>query len=190
MSYRLLRPLLFGLDAETSHGLATAALEAAQLNPLLLRRLRRRNHAHDGPLRKTVAGIEFPNPIGLAAGFDKNAKLVEAMAALGFGFVEVGTVTPRPQAGNPKPRLFRLPEEQSLQNAMGFNNDGMEIIYQRLKRGWPYSVPVGVNLGRNKDTPNEKTLDDYLMLLNTFADVGDYYVINVSSPNTPGLRDF
>ena len=188
-AYNLLKPLLFSLDAERAHHLASFALRALQhLTPLL-----DAVHAHYAPddprLRRRVMGLEFPNPIGLAAGFDKDGLLIDAMAALGFGFVEVGTVTPRPQAGNPRPRLFRYPEIASLQNAMGFNNAGMDALHARLLRPRRFQVPLGVNLGKNKATPESGALQDYLILLDRLADVGDYYVINVSSPNTPGLRD-
>ena len=188
-AYDLLKPFLFALDAERAHHFASTSLRILQrLTPLL-----DAVHAHYAPdeprLRRRIMGLDFPNPIGLAAGFDKDGLLIEAMAALGFGFVEVGTVTPRPQSGNPRPRLFRHPKIASLQNAMGFNNAGMEALHARLLPPRRYQVPVGVNLGKNKATPESGALQEYLSLLDRLADVGDYYVINVSSPNTPGLRD-
>ncbi len=137
---------------------------------------------------REVFGIQFPNPVGLAAGFDKNARVIHAMAALGFGFVEIGTVTPRPQPGNPKPRMFRLTRERSLQNALGFNNDGAHQIAERLKRNAPYPIPVGINIGKNKDTPDDRAADDYCECMTLLESAGDYFVVNVSSPNTPGLR--
>lgn len=135
-----------------------------------------------------VAGLRFPNPVGLAAGFDKNAAAVAAFPVLGFGFVEIGTVTPRAQAGHALPRLFRLPADEAVINRMGFNNDGAAAIARRLKRS-PGRIPIGVNLGKNADTPLEQALTDYCSCLETLYGVGDYVVINVSSPNTPGLRD-
>ena len=189
LDYERWRALLFRLDAERSHELVSRALEQAQRVPAALAALAGRFRVHDPRLRRHVMGIDFPNPVGLAAGFDKNGRLIHAMAALGFGFVEVGTVTPRPQPGNPKPRLFRLAEERSLQNAMGFNNDGMAALHRRLHERGPFPIPIGINLGKNKSTPDSDAFDDYVTLLETLSDVGDYYVINVSSPNTPGLRD-
>jgi dihydroorotate dehydrogenase len=134
-----------------------------------------------------VAGLRFGNPTGLAAGFDKSATAVAAFRAFGFGFVEVGTVTPRPQVGNPLPRLFRLPADEAVINRMGFNNDGAIAVAQRLRMS-PRCLPIGVNLGKNADTPLERALEDYCACLDELYDVGDYIVINVSSPNTPGLR--
>lgn len=142
----------------------------------------------DPRLHMRVCGLSFPNPIGLAAGFDKSASAVAALQALGFGFVEVGTVTPRPQAGNPPPRLFRLPRDGALINRLGFNNDGAAAVAQRL-RAVARHVPIGVNVGKNADTPLDRAFDDYHRALESLYDVGDYFVVNVSSPNTPGLRD-
>ena len=187
--YPYLRRLLFRLDAETSHGLGMAALRTAQAIPGLPAALARRNLVTADALRQTLFGRELPNPVGLAAGFDKDAVAVRAMPALGFGFVEVGTVTPLPQPGNPRPRLFRHPAARSLQNALGFNNGGMEAMRERLARLYPLALPLGVNLGRNKATPPERALDDYGTLIRGLHDVCDYLVVNLSSPNTPGLRD-
>jgi dihydroorotate dehydrogenase len=177
MIYRLLRPLLFALDPETAHGLAIAALKAG-LYP--------RARAPDPRLRRTVLGLDFPNPIGLAAGFDKNAEVIDAALAMGFGFVEVGTVTPRPQAGNPRPRMFRLTADRAIVNRLGFNNEGHEAVYARLAARERRGI-VGVNLGANKDSPDR--VADYVAGVRRFADVADYLTINISSPNTPGLRD-
>src|SRR5688572_16799663 len=142
----------------------------------------------DPALERTFFGVRFPNRIGLAAGLDKNAEAVVGLFALGFGFVEVGTVTPRPQPGNPRPRLFRLPEHEAIINRMGFNNDGMHAIAHRL-RELPWKPgPIGVNLGKNKDTPLEQAAEDYVACAETLGPVGDYVVVNLSSPNTPGLR--
>lgn len=181
--------MLFCLDAERSHHLGMGALSVLGANPIALRGLTRKNRVRDERLQQSVLGLNFQNPIGLAAGFDKNAQVLNAWSGLGFGFVEVGSVTPKSQPGNPKPRLFRIPESQTIQNAMGFNNDGMARISERIRRAYPLDMPLGVNLGKNKVTPNEKAIDDYLQLISTFDGIADYFVINLSSPNTPGLRD-
>ena len=139
-------------------------------------------------LKREVAGITFRNPVGLAAGFDKNASLYNDLATLGFGFIEVGTVTPKPQSGNPKPRMFRLQKDKGLINRMGFNNDGLENALKNLSRR-RVNVILGGNIGKNKITPNDKALDDYVVLFNELYNSVDYFVVNVSSPNTPGLRE-
>jgi dihydroorotate dehydrogenase len=187
--YPLLRRLLFRLDPEVSHGIGIGALRAVQALPGAAAALARRNLVAAEALRQTLFGREFPNPVGLAAGFDKDAVAVRAMPALGFGFVEVGTVTPLPQPGNPKPRLFRHPATGSLQNALGFNNAGMEAMRRRLTKLHPFALPLGVNLGKNKATTPERALADYETLIRGLHDVCDYLVVNLSSPNTPGLRD-
>ena len=140
-------------------------------------------------LSQRLWGRTFHNPVGLGAGFDKNGEYILPMPALGFGFTEIGTVTPKPQRGNDKPRLFRLVEEQSIQNAMGFNNKGSHTMLQRLKKLYFFDYPIGINIGKNKVTPENEALNDYETLLKAFRDYGDYVVINISSPNTPGLRD-
>jgi dihydroorotate dehydrogenase len=177
MIYRLIRPLLFALDPETAHRLAILALKTG-LYP--------RVPAPDPRVAWRVLGLDFPNPIGLSAGFDKNGEVVDAALALGFGFVEVGTVTPRPQAGNPKPRMFRLTADRAIINRLGFNNDGHDAVYRRLA-GRKRAGIVGVNLGANKDSPDR--IADYVAGVRRFADVASYLAINISSPNTPGLRD-
>jgi dihydroorotate dehydrogenase len=196
--YSILRPLLFRLDPERAHGLAITALRLAQAAPGATSLLARHYLVADPVLRQTLLGLEFPNPLGLAAGFDKDAVVVDAMAALGFGFVEVGTVTPRPQPGNPRPRLFRYPGQHSLQNALGFNNQGLQAMRRRLARrrrqAGPARAasPVGVNVGKGRDTPPAAPLADYEELLGDARGLGglaDYLVVNLSSPNTPGLRD-
>lgn len=182
--YGLARPLLFSLDAERAHALGLQAMEAAYrsgLNPLLSRR--------PEPLPTKVLGLTFPNPVGLAAGLDKNGAHVDALLALGFGFVEVGTVTPRPQAGNPKPRMFRLPEHQALINRLGFNNDGVDALVRNVGRARRQEGLLGINIGKNKDTPNESAEDDYLYCLERVYPLADYITINISSPNTAGLRE-
>jgi len=177
--YSLVGPLVRKLDPECAHGLGIRALKCG-LVPVF-------RPYRDHVLNIRLWGHDFSNPIGLAAGFDKNGDVPNAMLAHGFGFVEVGSVTPRPQAGNPKPRLFRLGRDHAVINRMGFNNDGMDTVFARLKarpktpEGW-----VGINLGKNKNT--DDALEDYVSGINTLAAVADYIVINVSSPNTPGLR--
>jgi len=185
--YRWIRPLLFRLDPETAHEWAVGALATVQRVPGALALLSRAFAVTDARLAVTRWGLRFPNPVGLAAGFDKNATVYPALAALGFGFVEVGTITPRPQPGNPRPRLFRLPEDEAVINRMGFNNRGAEAAARSLVRQ-VCTVPVGINIGKNKDTPNEAALDDYRRCLRALYAYGDYFVVNVSSPNTPGLR--
>ncbi len=176
--YGLLRPLLFRLDAETAHHLALRALMLG-LSPI-------RVPAPDPRLRQHLLGLDFINPIGLAAGLDKNGEAADGLLALGFGFVEVGSVTPQPQAGNPRPRLFRLPADRALINRLGFNNDGHQRVHGRLAARRPRGI-VGVNVGANKTSTDR--VADYVAGVTRFADVADYLVLNVSSPNTPGLRD-
>jgi dihydroorotate dehydrogenase len=184
--YRIARTLLFRLDPETVHHLALRLLSVEGM-PTLLREVG--GMVPPSPVK--VWGIEFRNPVGLAAGFDKDAQALAAWDALGFGFVEIGTVTPRPQAGNPRPRIWRYPRYQALVNAMGFPNDGAAAVGERLQafrdRG-PSPMKVGVNLGKQKETPLEQAGEDYALLLQRFAALGDFFVINISSPNTPGLR--
>lgn len=181
---RVLRPVLFLLPPETAHALGFWGLR-------LWGRLSRRVAPTDDRLRVVLGSgpdaLVFPNPIGLAAGFDKDGEGVRGLAALGFGFLEVGTVTPRPQPGNPAPRLFRFPAARALVNRMGFNNAGADALNARLTE--KPTVPIGVNIGKNKDTPNERAADDYVACLERLYDRADFFVVNVSSPNTPGLRD-
>jgi len=181
--YALARPFLFRLDAERAHELALRSIDAAWrtgLNPLLALR--------PAPLPVEAFGLRFDNPVGLAAGLDKNGAYVDALAALGFGFVEVGTTTPRPQAGNPRPRMFRLPEHEAVINRLGFNNEGVEALVRNVERA-RFAGPLGINIGRNKDTPNERATDDYLFCLERVYARASYVTVNVSSPNTQGLRD-
>jgi dihydroorotate dehydrogenase len=187
--YPTLRRLLFRLDPEASHGLGIAALRAAGALPGAVGLLARRHLVAAAPLRQTLFGREILNPVGLAAGFDKDAVAVPALPALGFGFAEVGTVTLLPQEGNPRPRLFRHPEARSLQNSLGFNNGGMAEMRRRLERLYPAPLPLGVNVGKNKATPADRALTDYEILIRGLHEVCDYLVVNLSSPNTPGLRD-
>ncbi len=180
MLYALARPLLFALDAEAAHAL-TLALADAPLRFGLLRAPR------TAPLPVRAMGLEFPNPVGLAAGLDKNAAHVDALAALGFGFIEIGTVTPRPQPGNARPRLFRLPAARALINRFGFNNVGLDAFLENLARSHWRGI-LGINIGRNFDTPNERAADDYALCLERVYARAGYVAINVSSPNTSGLR--
>ena len=180
--FPIVGPVLRSIDPETAHGLTVKALSRGLVPPV--------REKDDPILRTRVLGLDFANPVGLAAGFDKNAEVVDAMLGLGFGFVEAGSVTPRPQPGNPKPRLFRVPEQGGVINRMGFNNEGLEPFAQRLERrlsgGRKAPGIVGANLGKNKDTV--EAADDYVLGVTRLAALADYLVVNVSSPNTPGLR--
>ncbi|HEY0199890.1 MAG TPA: quinone-dependent dihydroorotate dehydrogenase [Rhodanobacter sp.] len=181
--YDLLRPLLFKLDAETAHRVTMYGLGVAQ----------RSNFARwiatpPADLPTTVCGITFPNPVGLAAGLDKNAEHLDALDALGFGFIEVGTVTPLPQAGNERPRMFRLPQHEAIINRMGFNNAGVDALVRDVQQSTYHGV-LGINIGKNKDTPNEKAVSDYLICLTRVYEHASYITVNISSPNTQGLRD-
>jgi len=187
--YHLLRSLLFLVDPEHIHRFVSGLIRFVAGRPALAGFLRRRFAATDPRLAVSAFGLRFPGPLGLAAGFDKGEGLAGGLYALGFSFVEVGTITPRPQPGNPKPRMFRLPEQQALINRMGFNNAGAAEAEERYRQLAFRPGPLGINLGKNKDTPAERAADDYLAAFEALADVGDYFVVNVSSPNTPGLRD-
>lgn len=187
--YPLLRPFIFQLSPETAHHLVIRGLSVMQSISWIRKRFEKNYILEDSRLQSEIFGLNFPNPVGLAAGFDKNAQVFPALAALGFGFVEVGTLTPRPQPGNPKPRIFRLSPEEALVNRMGFNNEGIEQAKFSLI-GLPRPpIPIGINLGKNKDTPNEQAIEDYLQGFTSLYPYGHYFVINVSSPNTQGLRD-
>ena len=182
--YALSRPFLFAFDAERAHGLGLASLEAAYrsgLNPLIAKAPK--------PLPTKAFGLTFPNPVGLAAGLDKNGAHIDALLALGFGFVEVGTVTPRPQPGNPKPRMFRLPQQEAVINRLGFNNEGVDALVRNVERARRIGGLLGINIGKNKDTPNESAEDDYLHCLRKVYALADYVTVNISSPNTAGLRE-
>lgn len=185
--YDRLKPLAFGLDAETAHGIGNRLLGGIQSTPAE-RVLADACTVVDARLRVDTFGCTFPNPVGVAAGFDKNAEAPNALGALGFGHVEVGGVTADPQAGNPRPRLFRLREDAALINRMGFNNDGADIVGERLDE-LDSRVPIGVNIGKSKATPNDEAEADYQYTYDRVADGGDYFVVNVSSPNTPDLRE-
>ncbi|MGH8125004.1 MAG: quinone-dependent dihydroorotate dehydrogenase [Rhodanobacteraceae bacterium] len=182
--YATLRPLLFSLEAETAHRVTLHALDIARRSGLT------RWVAHPPPsgLPVRAFGIDFPNPVGLAAGLDKNGEYLDTLGALGFGFIEIGTVTPRPQEGNPKPRLFRLPAHEAVINRMGFNNGGVDALVRNVENATWHGV-LGINIGKNKDTPNARAVDDYLTCLERVYPLASYITVNVSSPNTPGLRD-
>jgi len=185
--YRLVRPLIFQLDPETAHGLCFTLGGLAQRVPGLVSLFQGVCGKPDPAIARPAFGLPFRSPIGLAAGLDKGAQLLPLWKAMGFGFVEIGTVTPRPQPGNPKPRVFRLPEEGLILNRMGFNSEGMEVVARRL-RGRPAGLVVGGNIGKNKATPEESALDDYAAAFRVIAPLVDYVALNISSPNTPGLR--
>lgn len=179
MMYSLARPLLFSLAPERAHELTLSWLKTGHKIGLV----------NEPFVAKptTCMGIEFPNPVGLAAGLDKNGDYIDALAALGFGFIEIGTVTPRPQAGNPQPRLFRLPKAKAIINRMGFNNDGVDKLVENVKAA-RYKGVLGINIGKNADTPVEKAVDDYLICLEKVYNYASYITVNISSPNTKNLR--
>jgi len=188
-NYNTLKKVMFNFEPETAHHIASYGLRILSYCRPLNNMMVERNFIDDNILTQKVFNTVFRNPIGLAAGFDKNADMIESMQAMGFGYTEIGTMTPKPQAGNPKPRLFRYPEAQTVQNAMGFNNDGSYKVIQNLSQVYPYSIPIGASIGKNKLTSEEDTLEDYEKLIVGFKDICDYLVVNISSPNTPNLRD-
>jgi len=187
MYHLFIKPFLFLFSPEKAHYLVADVLKFLMKIPGVKLIFRNIYCLEDSKLERTVFGITFPNPVGLAAGFDKNALLIDEFAELGFGFIEIGTVTPKPQDGNPKPRLFRLVEDEAIINRMGFNNDGLEVVKKRLLNR-KSKVIVGGNLGKNKLTPNEEADEDYKKGFEALFEVIDYFVVNVSSPNTPNLR--
>ncbi|MBL0032327.1 MAG: quinone-dependent dihydroorotate dehydrogenase [Bacteroidetes bacterium] len=182
----IIRPVLFRFAPETVHHFTFSFLRIAFKIPLV-RSIVSSTYSSDKSISRNLMGIDFPNPIGLAAGFDKDAKLYSELSALGFGFIEVGTITPKPQPGNDKPRLFRLPKDSAIINRMGFNNHGVEQMVINLKKN-NSRVIIGGNIGKNKNTPNEDAVKDYIICFESLFNVVDYFVVNVSSPNTPGLR--
>ncbi|HHO42514.1 MAG TPA: quinone-dependent dihydroorotate dehydrogenase [Epsilonproteobacteria bacterium] len=187
-SYQTLKKILFKLEPEAAHNVANFGLKIVEKSSIIRSFLGKFFLVNDTMLSQDFFGKRFANPVGLGAGFDKNADHIEAMGALGFSFTEVGTVTPLPQDGNPKPRLFRLIEENSIQNAMGFNNCGMEAMAKRLKRYSNSTFPIGINIGKNKLTSEDEAINDYEKLIKHLESYADYLVVNISSPNTPGLR--
>lgn len=187
--YHLIRPLFFRFEPEGIHHFVTAMLKTVNRIPGVSALQRKMLHVNDPRLEREVFGLKFKNPVGLGAGFDKNASHVKEIANLGFGFIEIGTVTPLPQPGNDKPRMFRLPADEGLINRMGFNNQGAEVAAGHLRHLKRDGLIIGGNIGKNKVTPNEKAVEDYVKCFDALFDVVDYFVVNVSSPNTPGLRE-
>ena len=186
---KIAKPALFRMDPEKAHHLVIDGLQSAGKVPGMLPLLKSMYGVESSPeLASEVFGLKFPLPVGLAAGLDKNAKAVDGFSSIGFGFAEVGTVTPKPQAGNDLPRLFRLPPDEALINRMGFNNDGTEAMRQSLAKRQVQSIPIAVNIGKNKVTPNEQAHEDYIACIRALYEYGDFFVVNISSPNTPDLR--
>jgi len=189
INYETIKKLMFNFQPETAHHIASFALKALPYCRIINNYMVKRNFVNNKILTQEVLGLQFHNPIGLAAGFDKNGDMIQAIPSLGFGYTEIGTMTPRPQPGNPKPRLFRYPEQESIQNAMGFNNKGAFEVIQNLNKVYPFALPIGASIGKNKVTPENEALDDYETLIRGFKDICDYLVVNISSPNTPNLRE-
>ncbi|MFZ5594976.1 MAG: quinone-dependent dihydroorotate dehydrogenase [Pseudomonadota bacterium] len=188
MFYELIKPAFFLLDPEQAHDLAIGWMEKTGRCRVTRDIAKSIYYLEDPLLAQTLWGLRFSNPVGMAAGFDKNARAMPGLTALGFGFIEIGTVTPRAQPGNPKPRIFRLPADRAVINRMGFPNEGAEVVAARMAALGKQTVPIGINLGKNKDTALEDAAADYVAALEKLFPYGDYCVINVSSPNTPGLR--
>ncbi len=190
LSYEMMKKIFFKFSPERAHEIVEFVFKNSSVYcPFIPSYLSEKYFFTDPRIEQNLLGTKFLNPIGLAAGFDKNATMIKMLNALGFGHIEFGTVTPKPQEGNPKPRLFRYPEFESIQNAMGFNNDGLSVVSRRIGKIYPYAIPLGANIGKNKTTPQEDALDDYKELINGFKNLCDYFAINISSPNTPNLRD-
>jgi len=186
--YSLVKSLLFKFDAEKVHHFAFSFIGKLLKFHFFVKVSKLLYKKQSNFLSQNLLGLKFPNPVGLAAGFDKDAKLYKELSTFGFGFIEIGTLTPKPQEGNPKPRLFRIPQDEALINRMGFNNGGVDEAVERLKNR-PSDLIVGGNIGKNKVTPNENAMDDYTYCFNALFDYVDYFVVNVSSPNTPNLRE-
>jgi dihydroorotate dehydrogenase len=189
ISYDFIKKLMFNFQPETAHHIAEYGLKMLPKCRMINNAMVEKNFVNDEMLTQEVFGVKFQNPIGLAAGFDKNATMVKSMPAMGFGHIEIGTMTPLPQDGNAKPRLFRYPEYETIQNAMGFNNKGAYEVIENLKKVYPFTIPIGASIGKNKVTPENEALNDYETLIKGFKDLSDYMVVNISSPNTPNLRD-
>ncbi len=189
----VVRPLLFSFDPEAVHHFSFKSIKLLSKLPGFNTLSRKRYHHNHPALQRELFGLTFPNPVGMAAGFDKDAKAFKEFADLGFGFIEIGTLTPKPQAGNPKQRLFRLKQDQAIVNRMGFNNGGVDEAVERLKKnpklGQKGHVLIGGNIGKNKVTPNDEAVNDYIICFEKLFDHVDYFTVNVSSPNTPGLRE-
>ncbi|OHD96373.1 MAG: dihydroorotate dehydrogenase (quinone) [Sulfurimonas sp. RIFCSPHIGHO2_12_FULL_36_9] len=189
IDYQSIKPWLFKLEPENAHHLVESVLRLPNICQIPFNPFLESHFITNNILSQELFGRKFLNPVGLGAGFDKNATMIRGMQILGFGFTEIGTVTPKPQTGNPKPRMFRHVDEESIQNAMGFNNDGLLKVQKRLKSRYPFTTPIGINIGKNKLTSDASAIDDYITLIKALHTLGDYLVINISSPNTPGLRD-
>jgi len=187
--FEIIKPLIYKTDPEFAHNAVEFIFKTARRCPLFFNPLISKNFVLDERLKQTIWGLDFKNPIGVAAGFDKNATMIQAWPSMGFGWGEVGAITVRAQEGNEKPRSWRHIEYEAIQNAYGFNNDGVNVIRERLKKIYPFVLPIGANIGKNKDTPEEKAIEDYKILVEELKDTVDFFVINISSPNTPGLRD-
>lgn len=183
-----IKPFLFLFSAEKAHHLTIRLLKITLAIPIVGYLFKKSLELKDDRLKREVFGLTFENPVGLAAGFDKDGKSYHAMSSMGFGFIELGTVTPKPQDGNPQPRLFRVKKDEGIINRMGFNNEGVHALVERLKKGKPKNVIIGGNIGKNKVTPNEKAEEDYAYCFEVLFPYVDYFVVNVSSPNTPNLR--
>ncbi|MBT3280147.1 MAG: quinone-dependent dihydroorotate dehydrogenase [Campylobacteraceae bacterium] len=188
-NYETIKKIMFNFEPETAHTIAEAGLKTLPYCRMINNYMVEQNFVNNPMLSQDIFGVTFNNPIGLGAGFDKNATMIKAMPAMGFGYTEIGTMTPKPQAGNPKPRLFRFPQEEAIQNAMGFNNEGALEVTRNLTKVYPYRLPIGASIGKNKLTPENMALEDYEILVRGFKDICDYMVVNISSPNTPNLRD-
>lgn len=189
INYQNIRPWLYKLDPESAHHLAEFVLRLPNICQIPFNPFLKSRFVTNEVLKQELFGRTFLNPVGLGAGFDKNATMIRGIQILGFGYTEIGTVTPKPQPGNPKPRMFRHIEEESIQNAMGFNNEGLLKVQKRLKQRYPFTAPIGINIGKNKITPEAEAINDYITLIKALHELGDYLVINISSPNTPGLRN-
>jgi dihydroorotate dehydrogenase len=189
ISYETIKKIMFNFEPETAHKIAEFGMKTIPYCRTINNLMVKENFVSHPMLKQNIFGVDFQNPIGLGAGFDKNATVVKSMMAMGFGYTEIGTMTPKPQPGNPKPRLFRYPEHESIQNAMGFNNKGANEVIRNLEKVYPYAIPIGASIGKNKLTEESKALEDYETLVRGFKDLCDYLVVNISSPNTPNLRD-
>ena len=187
--FNLIKPLIYKTDPEFAHDMVDMIFRTARRCPLFFNPLVKANFVDDPMLNQKIWNLEFKNPVGVAAGFDKHATMVYGWPALGFGWGEIGAVTPKPQPGNEKPRAWRHIEYEAVQNAYGFNNEGVEVIKKRLQKIYPFTLPIGANIGKNKTTPEDKAVEDYKILVKELKDVVDFFVVNISSPNTPGLRD-
>ncbi len=187
--YSLVKEYLFRLEPETAHLVTEMALRASTPLSFVQNKMIEKYFVSDERITQNIFGKQFLNPVGIAAGFDKNSTMIKHTSSLGFGFTEIGAVTVKPQDGNPKPRVFRFPEQESVQNAMGFNNEGMEKIAERLSMEYPFVLPIGVNIGKNKLTAEKLAINDYTALVEKFNPICDFMTINISSPNTKGLRN-